>query len=96
VLRTIAAAGIVHTFPGDEQRYRICQPGPHGHLVCESCGRVIERSAASMRRWLASVTRGAGFAPNVEHTDVYGVCDRCRPDGQTDAPGNLKTRRGGA
>jgi len=79
VLRAFTAAGIAHAFPGDEQRFRICDPTPHAHLVCEVCGRVIERPAASMRRWLASVTREAGFAPNVERTDVYGVCERCLP-----------------
>jgi Fe2+ or Zn2+ uptake regulation protein len=84
VLRAFAAAGIVHVFPGDEQCYRICRPAPHRHLVCESCGRVIERPVAAMRRWLASVTREAGFAPNVERMDVYGICEHCQPDCQPD------------
>jgi Fe2+ or Zn2+ uptake regulation protein len=89
VLCALAAVGTVHAFPGDEQRYRICQPAPHGHLVCESCGRVIEHPVAGMRRWLASMTREAGFAPTVEHMDVYGICERCQSDENgDDAPGN--------
>ncbi len=89
VLRAFTAAGIVHAFPGDEQRYRICQPAPHGHLVCESCGRVIERPVAAMQRWLAPVTREAGFAPNLERTDVYGICECCQPDENgDDTPGH--------
>jgi Fe2+ or Zn2+ uptake regulation protein len=86
VLRAFTEVGIAHAFPGDEQRYRVCEPAPHAHLVCEACGRVIERPAEAMRRSLAPVTREAGFAPNVEHTDVYGICERCQPDGKDDTP----------
>jgi Fe2+ or Zn2+ uptake regulation protein len=67
-------------FAGDEQRYRICRRTPHAHLVCEECGRVLERPAEVVRRWLAPLAREADFLPNVERTDLYGRCGRCRRD----------------
>jgi Fur family ferric uptake transcriptional regulator len=81
VLRSFADAGIVHVFAGEEQRYRICAPDPHAHLVCEECGRVIERPADTVRGWLAAAREDAGFVANVERSDVYGLCGRCLPGG---------------
>jgi Fur family transcriptional regulator, ferric uptake regulator len=78
VLRDLADAGLLHGFPGEEQRYRVCAQSPHAHLVCEACGRVIERPADAVRRWLAPAAAEADFAPNPQRTDVYGVCGRCR------------------
>jgi Fe2+ or Zn2+ uptake regulation protein len=79
-LHAFAASGIVHVFPGAQQRFRICDRAPHAHLVCEECGRVIERPADSVRRWLAPAAREADFVPNVERSDVYGRCTRCHLD----------------
>ncbi len=77
VLQSLTVTGIVHVFPGDEQRFRTCDPTPHAHLVCEVCGRVIERPADAVRRWLTLATREADFVPNVQRSDVYGRCGRC-------------------
>ncbi|GAA5179401.1 Fur family transcriptional regulator [Rugosimonospora acidiphila] len=82
VLHSFAGAGIVHVFAGEEQRYRICDPWPHAHLVCERCGRVIERPVDTVRQWLAAARQDADFVANVERSDVYGVCGRCRISGQ--------------
>jgi Fur family ferric uptake transcriptional regulator len=82
VLHSVTAAGIVHVFPGEEQRLRACDRSPHAHPVCEDCGRVIERLADTVRQWLAPAVRDADFVANVEHGDVYGRCGRCRPDAQ--------------
>jgi Fur family ferric uptake transcriptional regulator len=80
VLQSLTAAGIVHVFAGQEQRFRVCDPMPHAHLVCEVCGRVIERPADAVGRWLALATREADFVPNARRSDVYGRCGRCPLD----------------
>jgi Fur family ferric uptake transcriptional regulator len=79
VLHSFATAGIVHVFAGDEQRFRVCAPGAHAHLVCQECGRVIERPADTVREWLSAARQDADFVPDVERSDLYGVCGRCRP-----------------
>jgi Fur family ferric uptake transcriptional regulator len=78
VLQSFAVAGIAHVFLGDEQRFRVCDRSPHAHLVCEECGRVMEHPADTVRRWLAPARHAADFVVNVEHSDVYGLCGRCR------------------
>jgi Fur family transcriptional regulator, ferric uptake regulator len=80
VLHSFSASGLVHVFAGQEQRFRICDRAPHAHLVCEACGRVIERPAEAVRQWLAPAAREADFVPNAERSDIHGVCRRCRPD----------------
>jgi Fur family transcriptional regulator, ferric uptake regulator len=80
VLHSFAAAGLVHVFAGEEQHFRLCTPGTHAHLVCEECGRVIERPAETVRGWLAPTREDADFVANVERSDLYGVCGRCRPE----------------
>jgi Fur family transcriptional regulator, ferric uptake regulator len=77
VLHAFAAVGIVHVFAGGEQRFRICDPAPHAHLICEDCGRVIEQPAGVAAAWLAPARQAADFVPNVERSDLYGRCGRC-------------------
>jgi Fe2+ or Zn2+ uptake regulation protein len=77
VLRALADARVVHVFPGEQHRFRLCAAAPHAHLVCEACGRVIEHPLDAVGRWLAA-TAEPDFTPNPHHTDVYGVCGRCR------------------
>jgi Fur family ferric uptake transcriptional regulator len=101
-LRLFVAGGIAHAFPADsrtgsladEHRFRICDPDPHGHLVCEVCGRVIERPVETAGQWLAAAVMGIDFVPNVERSVVYGRCGRCRPT--ADTPHDRATRRTGA
>jgi Fur family ferric uptake transcriptional regulator len=76
VLHSFAAAGLVHTFPGPEQSFRLCAPQPHAHLICEQCGTVVERPLATVRAWLAAAQIDADFV--VTHNDLYGLCGPCR------------------
>jgi Fur family ferric uptake transcriptional regulator len=78
ILREFSVAGLVHVFPGTEQRFRLCSPPEHVHLVCDRCGRVIEAPADQVSAWLAPTRRAAGFVVDVVHTDIHGACDRCR------------------
>jgi Fur family ferric uptake transcriptional regulator len=80
VLHSFAMVGVVHVFAGEEQRFRVCTPGSHAHLVCQECGRVIERPADTVRGWLAAARQDADFVADVERSDLYGVCGRCRPE----------------
>jgi Fur family ferric uptake transcriptional regulator len=82
VLHSFATARVVHVFAGEEQRFRVCAPGAHAHLVCQECGRVIERPADTVRGWLAATRQDADFVADVERSDLYGVCGRCRPEPQ--------------
>jgi Fur family ferric uptake transcriptional regulator len=74
ILHVFVEKGLVHAFAGSEQRYRTCVSVPHAHLVCRSCGLVIEEPADNARRWLPDVD----FEIDVDNVSVYGVCGPCR------------------
>lgn len=78
-LQALAQEGLVRTFPaGDgEVAYRLCDPGHHHHLVCESCGAVVEIPACEVEDWAAQVARRRGFTVTAHQADVYGLCERC-------------------
>jgi Fur family transcriptional regulator, ferric uptake regulator len=80
VLRLFARHGLVHTFSGPTQRYRLCTPTPHLHLVCERCQEVFKQPFAALREAL----RGSvisGFEIDPRRTTVYGVCRSCLRSG---------------
>jgi Fur family ferric uptake transcriptional regulator len=74
ILHVFVDKGLAHAFAGTEQRYRTCVSVPHAHLVCRSCGLVIEEPADNARRWLPDVD----FEIDVDNVSVYGVCGPCR------------------
>lgn len=63
-----------------EHVYRACLPGHHHHLVCRSCGAVIEISAQPVEAWARSVAADYGYADPEHVVDVFGVCPRCQKD----------------
>jgi Fur family ferric uptake transcriptional regulator len=64
-LTSMATAGLVHTFSqAGEIVYRLCGPAKHHHLICRTCGLVIERVEEDVM---------AGFRAE----EVYGICAAC-------------------
>ncbi|WP_155358295.1 Fur family transcriptional regulator [Acrocarpospora macrocephala] len=75
---SLVDAGLVHAFTqAGEATYRVCGPTRHHHLICRSCGLVLEQTAEP---------RTDGF----EVEAVYGVCAPCArralPEQQRDQP----------
>jgi len=68
VYRTLASmveAGLVHSFTrAGEIVYRLCGPAKHHHLICRTCGLVVERVEDDVV---------AGFRAE----EVYGTCAAC-------------------
>jgi Fur family transcriptional regulator, ferric uptake regulator len=82
-LQQMAAAGAVDTLRTDtgESVYRLCSQHHHHHLVCRQCGSTVEISAGEVETWAAEIARKHGFS-DVTHTiEIFGVCDRCRVNG---------------
>jgi Fur family transcriptional regulator, ferric uptake regulator len=54
----------------------------HHHLICESCGTVVDVTLpdaveAEMDRTFDQVSAAAGFAPRHHTVDIYGTCAEC-------------------
>lgn len=77
-LHALTDAGLVHVFPRNgELTYRHCRHEPHHHLVCVTCGLVLERMAEAVSHWLEQVRLEEDFVPDLRHSDLYGVCGAC-------------------
>jgi len=57
----------------------------HHHLVCRSCGRVVEISEPTVDSWTREIARKYGFSDASHELTVYGVCGACRPSPTPDA-----------
>jgi len=85
-LADLQAAAIVRDVPAsdDYARFELVEEltEHHHHLLCTSCGRVIDVPASPelehvLRAHLDHLARQAGFLPEHHRIDVFGRCDRC-------------------
>lgn len=51
--------------------------GSHCHLVCRRCRRVIEAECELISSLEAILLERYGFAPDLSHFTVYGLCREC-------------------
>jgi Fur family ferric uptake transcriptional regulator len=60
--------------------YAALNHGPHCHLVCRSCGQVIEADAALVADLDQRFRDACGFVPDLGHFVAHGVCSDCQTD----------------
>ncbi len=58
--------------------YEMKHPGEHQHLVCESCGQVIEFESPLIRKLVAEVQRKNDFAVTKVELYLEGYCHGCK------------------
>jgi Fur family transcriptional regulator, ferric uptake regulator len=70
---------VSHAHLGDRApTYHAISTPDHAHLVCRTCGRVIEVAASEIEP-LSEALRGRhGFAIDVRHLAIFGTCTNCR------------------
>jgi Fur family ferric uptake transcriptional regulator len=64
---------------GDEQRrYELLGlHGPHLHLVCRACGKVIGADSAVAKAFARRLQEQYGFSVELDHLSVPGLCAAC-------------------
>ncbi len=79
-LQGLEQAGFARTFPAGEGEasYKLCDPGHHHHLICESCGLVVEIPSCEVEQWAARAARRRGFTVSSHQAEIFGLCDACR------------------
>lgn len=55
--------------------------GHHDHLICRSCGRIVEFANDQIEALQARVAGKYGFAVTDHRLELYGVCGSCREGG---------------
>lgn len=58
--------------------YHSVREHPHVHLVCRQCQGVDSVPAGRIAPLLESLIDGEGFAPDVSHLTIHGLCAQCR------------------
>jgi Fur family ferric uptake transcriptional regulator len=78
-LAAMAESGDVDVLLSDdgEARYRACSEGHHHHLVCRSCGRTVEVTAAPVERWSRHTAEQHGFTDVTHTVEIIGLCPDC-------------------
>jgi Fur family ferric uptake transcriptional regulator len=61
--------------------YHIATEAEHVHLMCRACGRVNDVTPAVADGLVGTLEREYGFATDVHHLTVYGLCADCREPG---------------
>jgi Fur family ferric uptake transcriptional regulator len=85
-LSVLVDAGVVRRLVhlGDHALFELAEhlTEHHHHLICESCGVVLDvtlpdRVEAAMDRTFDEVAAALGFAPLHHAVDIYGTCATC-------------------
>jgi Fur family transcriptional regulator, peroxide stress response regulator len=78
-LRTMTERGLVSELPFSSAIRFDANMTPHANLVCRNCGRIedVEFVPEHLVAMLQHLAQAAGFAPERERFDVYGLCRTC-------------------
>src|SRR5437764_7638751 len=64
----------------------------HDHLICTTCGTVIEFVDPELERRQREICERKKFTPTFHNLQILGVCESCRKKGELpDAPDRVKT-----
>ena len=66
-------------FDDGQTRYEAAGHGDHhDHLICTSCGRIVEFENERIEELQLRVARSHGFEVQSHKLELYGRCDGCR------------------
>ncbi|MGB5709179.1 MAG: ferric iron uptake transcriptional regulator [Arenicellales bacterium] len=80
VLTQFEDAGLVirHNFEGDRAVFELNDEDHHDHMVCVSCGSVIEFIDQRIEELQDKVARDHDFGIQDHSLTLYGVCKKCK------------------
>jgi Fur family ferric uptake transcriptional regulator len=62
-------------------RYHVAEKGHHHHLVCRSCGKVVDLEESALHPLKETLLQEYGFDADLRHLAISGMCSRCRKKG---------------
>jgi Fur family ferric uptake transcriptional regulator len=62
--------------------YQLVGAHPHHHLVCLSCGTVIDVGDDAIMPLRDYLRREYGFEPRIDHMAIFGLCPVCTAAGK--------------
>ena len=68
-----------HDFDEGFKRYEAkVGPARHDHLICTSCGKVVEFHHEGLQELQREIAGEEGFRPVSRQLKIYGLCSECR------------------
>ena len=82
VLRALTGAGLVRRLqpPGSVARYEARVGDNHHHVVCRSCGAIVDVDCAAGYAPCLTAADDAGFEIDEAEVIYWGLCPRCQND----------------
>ena len=79
-LNLLKEMGFIAELHFDERHhhYEIRDRGEHHHLICSSCGRIVEFESPLVEKLKERIGREKDFAIQRAHVDLFGLCSACR------------------
>ena len=80
VLTQFEGAGLVtrHHFEGGQAVFELNQGEHHDHLVCTSCGKVVEFMDDVIEQHQNQIAKDNKFLISEHSLIIYGLCDACQ------------------
>ncbi|MGH7228176.1 MAG: Fur family transcriptional regulator [Nitrospiraceae bacterium] len=64
---------------GTQTQYdNVSHKGHHDHLICTSCGKIVEFENCDIERLQEEVAARNGFTIQTHKLELYGLCSSCR------------------
>jgi Fur family ferric uptake transcriptional regulator len=64
---------------GSTVKYKLCELGDHHHhIVCKTCGHVVELDFCDISGWSKKVTESTGYEVTDHQLNFYGYCRKCK------------------
>ena len=93
-LELLVKSGMVRRVHLGEDHYHyehVTGNSHHDHLICTTCGGVIEFHDEELERLQLAICARKKFTPTFHNLQILGLCDACRRKGETpDAPDRVK------
>lgn len=79
-LRVFQESGIVaeRHFEGGATRFELVSDAHHDHLICTSCGTIVEFEDDTIEEDQKRVAALHGFELRSHRHELYGLCPKCR------------------
>jgi Fur family ferric uptake transcriptional regulator len=77
VLEELGLVSHSHGLDGREE-YHVLPAAEHAHLHCTACGGLWEIDPAEADRLVASLAAARGFAVELSHVSIAGLCAECQ------------------
>jgi Fur family peroxide stress response transcriptional regulator len=65
-------------FSGDYNRYDAQKPGPHPHLICIRCKKIVDPELAGLAELTEKIAAESGYELVSHRLDFYGLCPGCQ------------------